>query len=184
MTFEQTRNYSVMLPIILTVSIAHIVRVRLCKESIYTLKLARRGNHVPQGLQAAVSVRSDAKRIMSTDFKLVDISELEKWLDNYTPGKDPRYTLVTREGKIIGIAQEELLYLLRDEDPAKVIDTKLNIATEQTRWPVLMRGMRANNTQTTIIMRTSGSLRAEDIIGIITARELVKHAGNDAELMD
>ncbi len=80
MTFEQTRDYSVMLPIILTVSIAHIVRVHLCKESIYTLKLARRGNHVPQGLQAAVSVRSDAKRIMSTDFKLVDIAELEKWL--------------------------------------------------------------------------------------------------------
>lgn len=184
MTFEQTRDYSVMLPIILTVSIAHMVRVRLCKESIYTLKLARRGNHVPQGLQAAVSVRSDAKCIMSTDFKLVDIAELEKWLDNYTPGKDPRYTLVTRNGIVVGIAQEELLYLLRDENPEKIIDSKLNVASEQTRWPVLMRGMRANNTQTTVITRTAGNLRAENILGVITPRELVKHAGHDAELMD
>jgi CIC family chloride channel protein len=184
MTFEQTRDYGVILPIILTVAVAHIVRVRLCKESIYTLKLSRRGNHVPQGLQAAVSARGHAKIIMSTNFKLVDIAGLETWLDSYIPGKDPRYTLVTRDGTVIGFVQEELLYLLRGEHPEKIIDAKLNIVVEQTKWPVLMRSMRARNTETTLVSRVSGSLRAEDILGIITPRELFKHAGHDAELMD
>lgn len=184
MTFEQTRDYSVMLPIILTVSLAHIVRVKLCKESIYTLKLSRRGNHVPQGLQAAVSVRADARRIMSADFKLVDAAQLEQWLDSYIPGKDARYTLVTREGIVVGMARDDLLYLLRDENPEKVIDPNLNLVTERTRWAVLMRAMRLKNTEITIVTRRSGSCRAEDILGVITPRELAKNAGNDAELMD
>ncbi len=184
MTFEQTRDYSVILPIILTVSVAHIVRVKLCKESIYTLKLARRGTSVPQGLQAAVSARADARRVMSTDFKLVDFGQLETWFDNYTPGKDPRYTLVTRDGVVIGVAREDLLYLLRDENPEKVIDVNVNLVTEKTRWAVIMRAMRIKNTEITLVTRQIGSRKEQDIVGVITPRELARHAGLDAELMD
>ncbi|MBI1214976.1 MAG: chloride channel protein [Alphaproteobacteria bacterium] len=184
MTFEQTRDYSVMLPIILTVSLSHIVRVRFCPESIYTLKLVRRGNYVPQGLQAAISGRSNAKKMMSTSFNLVDISNFSQWLAEHSPAGDPRYSLITREGEVIGLAKDELMYLLRDEQPERVIEQNFFLVTGRTSWAVIMRGMRRKKTETVIVTRRQNSLKEKDIIGVITPHELVEHAGLDAELMD
>ena len=130
MTFEQTRDYSVILPVILTVSLAHMTRVSLCPESIYTLKLVRRGNHVPQGLQAATFARSHAGQIMSTDFQVVEMKNFSKWQAAHKPGTDPRYTIVAKEGHIFGIAfSDELLYLLQDENPEKVVTTNMLLVT-------------------------------------------------------
>jgi CIC family chloride channel protein len=50
--FEITRDYSNLLPIMLTVAIAYHIRVYLCPQSIYTLKIFRQGFLLPQGLQA------------------------------------------------------------------------------------------------------------------------------------
>ena len=52
MIFEMTRDYTVILPVILTVVLACAVRNWLSPSTIYTLKLLRRGEIVPQGLQA------------------------------------------------------------------------------------------------------------------------------------
>lgn len=184
MTFEQTRDYGVMLPIILTVSIAHIVRVRLCPESIYTLKLTRRGAHVPQGLQAAVSARSHAKRIMSADVRFVDVGQIGQWLETRAPGNEPRYTVATKDGAALGLIRDDLLYLLRDEAPEKIVERNVALVAPQTRWSVVMRALRAKSTDIALVSRRQGSCKTEDIIGIITSREIAQNAGLDAELMD
>jgi CIC family chloride channel protein len=49
MLFEMTRDYNVILPVIVTLAIADSVRRRLCPSTIYTLKLIRRGEIVPPG---------------------------------------------------------------------------------------------------------------------------------------
>ena len=46
MTFEMTRNYEIMLPLMLSVVIAHFLTRLLYKETIYTKKLSRRGLHI------------------------------------------------------------------------------------------------------------------------------------------
>ncbi len=51
MVFEMTRDYTVIMPMILTVAVAAALRERLLPATIYTLKLVRRGHKVPQGLQ-------------------------------------------------------------------------------------------------------------------------------------
>jgi CIC family chloride channel protein len=51
MIFEMTRDYTVIMPVILTVALACAVRNWLSPATIYTLKLVRRGEIVPQGLQ-------------------------------------------------------------------------------------------------------------------------------------
>jgi CIC family chloride channel protein len=43
------------MPVILTVALACAVRNRLSRATIYTLKLMRRGEIVPQGLQACMA---------------------------------------------------------------------------------------------------------------------------------
>ncbi len=52
LVMEMTRSYNMVLPIILASVIAYGVRLILLKESIYTLKLARRGITIEQGLKA------------------------------------------------------------------------------------------------------------------------------------
>jgi len=45
--FEMTLDYSVILPMLITVTLSYGVRWSLCRESIYTLKISRRGHHLP-----------------------------------------------------------------------------------------------------------------------------------------
>jgi CIC family chloride channel protein len=49
MIFEMTGEYTVILPVILTVALACAVRTWLSPATIYTLKLLRRSEVVPQG---------------------------------------------------------------------------------------------------------------------------------------
>src|SRR5262245_47921224 len=71
MVFEMTWNYSAIVPIILTATVAYSVRQWLSPPSIYTLKLLRRGDLVPQGLQAWVIGARRARDVMSRDFTVV-----------------------------------------------------------------------------------------------------------------
>ena len=52
MIFEMTLDYSVVLPMTLTVAVSYGLRRYLWSESIYTMKLTRRGHYMPQALQA------------------------------------------------------------------------------------------------------------------------------------
>jgi len=74
MIFEMTRDYTVILPVILTVALACAVRAWLSPATIYTLKLLRRGAVAPQGLQARMGERTCAQ-IMTADFRLLSQQE-------------------------------------------------------------------------------------------------------------
>ena len=52
MIFEMTLDYSVVLPMTLTVAVSHGLRRILLAQNIYTMKLARRGHYMPEALQA------------------------------------------------------------------------------------------------------------------------------------
>ena len=184
MTFEQTRDYGVILPIILTVTTAHLVRSRLCPHSIYTLKLARRGAHVPQGLQAATSHRLHAQKMMSSDFRLVELEEFKAHHNHHRRRDDPRYTVIVDGDSVVGLVREEMVSLLHDESPEAAIDDHFYSATATTGWVVIMRGMKHGHTETVLVFKKPNSRKKNDLIGVITPHELTLLASEDAELMD
>jgi CIC family chloride channel protein len=51
MIYEMTLDYSVIVPMAITVAVAYGIRRALCRESIYTMKLARRGHAIPDALR-------------------------------------------------------------------------------------------------------------------------------------
>jgi chloride channel protein, CIC family len=69
MIFEMTRDYTVILPVILTVVLTCALRAWLSPATIYTLKLVRRGEIAPQGLQARMEAKS--RHVMTADFRLL-----------------------------------------------------------------------------------------------------------------
>ncbi len=70
MMVEMTRDLNAVLPIMLTVAIAWIVRKQLSPSSIYTLKLLRRGHNVPEGLMSDLPNALTAKQALTTEFRV------------------------------------------------------------------------------------------------------------------
>merc|ERR550514_2701402 len=71
MTFEMTRDYNTILPVVISSSVSYAIRKALSHESIYTLKLLRRGHVVPEGLQAAVDLAKQAGHVVSKNFRVL-----------------------------------------------------------------------------------------------------------------
>jgi CIC family chloride channel protein len=181
MTFEQTRDYSAILPIITVVALAYVVRTRITTESIYTLKLARRGLDLPQGLTAAVTSTQEANDIMNTDYQCIEYDELAEWLPGHTPGQDARYTIIIQQGQVYGVLQEELRYTQQEQSLDELIVTDFNMVEPATRWPVLMRIIKSSDKDVTLV--TYGPF-AQDLAGVITSAEITKAVRDAAELME
>lgn len=56
MTAELTRNFTIVLPLMIIVAIAYAVRRTIIKDSVYTLKLSRRGHFIPDVWQTQPQV--------------------------------------------------------------------------------------------------------------------------------
>lgn len=69
--FEMTQNYNIILPLMLTTVIATVVAQLIDPESIYTLKLTRRGIHLQQGQDIDVMQGITVGEAMSRDFEVV-----------------------------------------------------------------------------------------------------------------
>jgi CIC family chloride channel protein len=63
MIFEMTLDYGVIVPMTITVAIAYGVRKVISNESIYTLKLARRGHRMPSAMQANIQYMKPAREL-------------------------------------------------------------------------------------------------------------------------
>jgi CIC family chloride channel protein len=61
MIFEMTLDYGVIVPMTITVAIAYGVRKMISNESIYTLKLTRRGHRMPSAMQANIQYMRPAR---------------------------------------------------------------------------------------------------------------------------
>jgi CIC family chloride channel protein len=184
MMFEQTYDYSAMLPVIITVALAYAVRSHLTPESIYTLKLVRRGVTLPRGLQAAVSSSRVAASIMSRDFQVIERDNLSEWQATHRPGESPRYTIIAESGQLYGIARDELTYLMDTTDLENLVDSNIFMVTAMTAWPVLMRGIKKTQSDVVLVMRRRRSNDVKDIIGVITAREIFAATRDEMELVE
>ena len=67
MIFEMTRDYDIVMPMILAVATSVGVRRLLSRESIYTLKLVRRGRAMPKALHANMFLVRHAREVMDPD---------------------------------------------------------------------------------------------------------------------
>lgn len=184
MTFEQTRNYTIILPIIIAVTLAHITRSLLTTETIYTLKLKRRGIIVPQGLQAAVSASRTAASVMSTDYECVALEHINEWRLNYKAGEGPQHTVITDNGEVYGVVKKELYYLVQDLDLEYLLNRNVLSVTKLTRWPVLMRAIRKTQADHIAVFNKRRSTHVDDLVGVVTSREILTVARDEMELVD
>lgn len=179
MIFEMTRDYAIIVPVILTVAIAAGVRRALSRDTIYTIKLRHRGHHVPQDRHANLYLVQQAGQIMERQFiaaeagaTLIDVLQSFKSDLVLMPP-----VVVGREGRIIGIVPPRSgLWPQALSDPDLVIDGLADhgfvLARKYDLLSRVFERMKRHRREAAIVVEGEGVPRMSDIVGVITKRSI------------
>jgi len=162
MIFEMTRDYNVIIPLIIAVSLAYAIRRWLLADSIYTLKLTRRGRVIPASIQSNLYLMRNALELIQAPFLRLDASSrLEALRHQVHFGQPVPHVVLVRKEKIVGIVTADTLRSrLRNgvgtgsvplsdladghysvlEDTTQVVDLIGRLRTEASRVAVLIHG--------------------------------------------
>lgn len=177
MIFEMTRDYNIVLPMILAVALSLGVRRLLSRENIYTMKLARRGHAMPRGLHANLFLVRSARDVMQTGLAECDAATgVASFLAAGPPSSNaaPMHVVVTRGRAIAGV-------LTIDADLRRVLaasgtDVSLGalarrdftvVRENAATFDVLAR-MRRKAAGVALVIPTVGYPGAGRILGVIT----------------
>ena len=107
MTFEMTLDYSVILPMTLTVAVSHGLRRLLLEQNIYTMKLARRGHPMPQALQSnAHLVHQVGDMTMATAATLPADAAADA-LATHNRTAPPAYFVLMTQERVVGVVSRQ-----------------------------------------------------------------------------
>jgi CIC family chloride channel protein len=169
MIVEITHSYSDVLPLVLTTAVAYLVRQRITPESVYTLKLVRRGRDTAHGLVHTMSVGLDAAKVMSEDFRAVEREQLPDVFEEASEGR-PRYVVVLAGGSVEGVLGIGSNWLRLDPHrPYEGLEPRVMTIPAWMRWPEMMRKMHATGAKVLVVVEPH---HASQVLGVITAGEI------------
>jgi chloride channel protein, CIC family len=134
MIFEMTLDYNVVIPMTLTVAVSYGIRKMIIHDSIYTMKLARRGRHLPDALHTNYPHEVEAGDIMDSTFQKVantmKLKDIFKLLDNK---KDLFWLLrCDKEGRVNGIITKDEILTHRSQNELLLTMSELNFEKFET----------------------------------------------------
>ena len=186
MTLEMTLDYSVVLPVTITVAISYGVRKLLCRESIYTMKLARRGHWIPEALHSAVHDLRKAEDIMETRVTIIPsthtVNDLISVLQNEP---EAHWFLVADSDNVVGVlsreaALEAAVIKTGFEKVAEVPSLGFIIVNGDLQFYSIIVRMRLANASAALVAHDR-SLLPGSVIGIIGKAEITQAVSQSAE---
>jgi chloride channel protein, CIC family len=188
MIFEMTLDYSVIVPMVITVIISYGIRKTLSKESIYTLKLTRRGHHVPGALKVDFSELRQARDIMDPRVRIAPFDmKLKEFALFVMEQKDAFWFIVAQEANVIGILSRlQALQAIGPEGGESEIGqiANRNFAVIRPGQMVLNvdKIMGLKNTEVALVSEKEEGFHPEDVEGVVTI-ERVKWAIGEFEML-
>jgi CIC family chloride channel protein len=102
--FEMTGNYLIILPLMLATVVSTVISRIISRESIYTLKLSRRGVHLEQGRDIDVMQGVTVGEAMTTDLDVVPLSmSLEELSDEFARTHHHGFPVLNDKGELAGV---------------------------------------------------------------------------------
>jgi len=172
MVFEMTRDYTAILPVILTVTLASAVRQQLSPSTIYTLKLLRRGHVVPQGLQGWMGELLSTN-VMTSNFILLSDAEVKS---------ADAVQRALQDGKVVVVKGAD--------QPRGVIDSTgashapLVTVEPEHRMHEVIRAMHEAGARVAVVTRLSAGPGQFEVLGVITEGDIVRAGLPLARLAD
>lgn len=174
--FELSHNPNALLPLIVCVMISDGV-VRLCsRDSIMTVKLAKRGLIVSQDYSVPVLMRARIDQVIQKDFNLFQADdELRSVLENLPPGSVGFIPVVEKDGNLIGVVEAHDLLKI---DPPDHHFTMRELARQDyvLAYPdesvdQVHRDMMLKNVENVVVVESHGTRKP---IGIARANDLLQ----------
>ncbi len=179
MIFEMTRDYDLVMPIIVAVALAIGVRRLLSAENIYTVKLVGRKHFVPKALHANMFLVRRASEVMERDVVLLPAdSDLEAFLRR--PGHDGRmkHIVVTRGDRIAGVLRVNtalrrgLEHAYKGLPLGDIAQGNFTVAREDDIVFDVVTRMTRRGAAMAVVTKAKGRPRAADVIGIISKEHI------------
>jgi CIC family chloride channel protein len=176
--FEMTGDYHIILPLMLATVISTLVSQRISRESIYTLKLTRRGVHLRQGQDIDVMQSITVGEAMTTKVDTVPLTmSLDELAEEFSRSHHHGFPVVDGTGELAGVVS------IQDLERAKAAGsldgrTVADIATQEglvvaypyePMWKALTRLGRRDLGRLPVVeeegsRRLVGAVRRSDII--------------------
>jgi CIC family chloride channel protein len=177
MTFEMTRDYQVILPMTLAVVLSYGVRRVIGRHSIYTFKLARRGEFVPDALQANFNYIKHAEDVMSTGVATMPSeTPLERWRGKGASEDLPAYVVATSGGEAVGFARRDAVLSSAARSPSgtalgDVVQSRFVRVVYGTPILGVLAILRDAGVRTALVVN-GGQPPGTEVVGVITPDEL------------
>ena len=179
MTFEMTRDYDIVMPMILAVATSVGVRRVLSKENIYTLKLVRRGRNLPKALHANMFLVRFAREVMDSDVLVLPAEDsFDRLLHDHASERRFRHIVVVRNDRLYGVIRVNtaLRRGLEGTDTGvtlgDVARRDFTIVSEDVVAADVIERMWRKRAVMAVVVRGRGTPHGADVVGIITKEHI------------
>ena len=182
MIFEMTRDYHAIIPLIIAVSVAYSMRRLLLADTIYTLKLSRRGQYVGNAVQSQLYLARQALEFVGAPYLcLPGDATLGTALAQCRPrGRLPRVVLL-QEDVLVGVVAARVLRSAREHEPSQrslreLADERVVVVRASIQVFDLIATLRREHCRNAV-MTVDGTLHdADGVLGVVTWEDLVESA--------
>ncbi len=184
MVFEMTRDYAIIVPVILAVAVAAGVRRALIAETIYTIKLRHRGHRIPKERHVNLYLVQQAQDVMERRFIVAEAGTTLRQCIGWEDVDDLRAMIVEREGRIVGLVPPRSgIWRESVSNPERLVDDfvekQLVVCRDIDLLSLALARLRRHRAGAAIVFRGARRPRAADVVGVITKRAIADAVINE-----
>jgi CIC family chloride channel protein len=175
MIFEMTRDYDIVMPMIVAVALSIGVRRVLSHENIYTIKLVSRRHFIPKALHANMFLVHQARDVMDRDILLLPAdTSFDAFLRQPKHEGKIRHVVVLRDDRVVGVLRvntgirQGLESAYTGVTLDDVASREFTIAHEEDIMFGLIGRMWHRGAMMVVVVRGNGEPLAGDVLGVIT----------------
>jgi chloride channel protein, CIC family len=177
MVFEMTRDYAIIVPVIVAVAIAAGIRRGLIGETIYTVKLRHRGHRIPKERHINLYLVKQAQDIMERRFIMAKAGTSLKDTIGAEDTDDLCAIIVEREGRIVGlIPPRSGLWRESQGNPnllvERFVESPAIICRDVDLLSLVFPRLKRHHAGAAIVFSGVKRPRVGDIVGVITKRSI------------
>ena len=189
MVFEMTRDYDIVLPMVLAVAVGLGVRRLLSRENIYTMKLYRRGHPIPKALHANMFLVRSAADVMDRNILLIDENaSFEEFLRDAGGTGGMRHVVVTRGNLIVGALRVNTS--LRQTVSAAAANIPMRSLVQRNYTIVrknavvfdVISRLQRRKAIMGIVVDGNGRPRVSDVVGVITKEHIADEVASSVRM--
>ena len=177
MVFEMTRDYAIIVPVIVAVAVAAGVRRALIPETIYTIKLRHRGHRIPKERHVNLYLVQQAQDIMERRFILAKAGSTLRECMDWEDIDDLRAIIVEHEGRIIGLVPPRSGIWREsvnnpDRPVEEFVEKRLVVCRDVDLLSQVLARLKRHGAGAAIVFHGEHRPRASDVVGVITKRAI------------